>query len=92
MWKPKRLPIFIACTLTITIADPVWAKVQPKEQLSSSVSQPIAQATSAVPVTGIRLNRTERGLEMLLETDKPPRLWCSCIVMINVASWHCSNG
>jgi len=75
MWKPRQLPIFIVCTLTVTFTHSAWANPEAeKEQVSlSSQTSPIAQAVSVV--TGIQLNRTDRGLEVILETtgDKEPR-------------------
>ena len=37
----------------------------------------VAQAASVIPVTGVRLNRTDRGLEVILETpgDREPRVF-----------------
>ena len=44
---------------------------------SSSKVESIAQAASVISVTGVRLNRTDRGLEVILETpgDKEPRVF-----------------
>ncbi|PSO81532.1 MAG: TonB-dependent siderophore receptor [Cyanobacteria bacterium QH_9_48_43] len=57
------------------------ADVLPNREIShrtsSSKVESIAQAASVIPVTGVRLNRTDMGLEVILETpgDQEPRVF-----------------
>ncbi|WP_342597250.1 TonB-dependent receptor [Cyanobacterium aponinum UTEX 3222] len=78
MSKSGQLSVLITSILTFSVIQSVDAN--PEEQKGkvpssfisppSLLNQPIAQQTSIVEVTGIKLNTTEEGMELILETSE----------------------